>query len=158
VSPHPLAPASARSKEALIGGKPVRFTGSRQFTAVVLIVALMFGGYLVFMWWVQTMHEISTTGEKVAESKKKKIQPGGLDSATKRSGKPKPKISVPSSTPVLTRTVAPDAQRIGDIVVSVETAQRRLKPVEHLSLTLRITNLSSQEVTLNLWSQPVNGA
>jgi hypothetical protein len=52
-SRNPLAPASERSKDRLIGGKPVRFTGPREFTAVVLMVAVMAVVYLCF-WGTMT--------------------------------------------------------------------------------------------------------
>jgi hypothetical protein len=115
---NPLAPASARSKDALIGGKPVRFAGPREFTAVVLIIGVTMVVYLCFWGLYDVTKEVEKQSNRFNNARKKVFE-RGLGSASKKSPQSRPKISIPPLTPTPTRIVAPDTQQIREMVVGV---------------------------------------
>jgi hypothetical protein len=136
-----LAPASARSKDRLVGGKGVRFTGSREFTAVVLIVGVMAAGYLVY-WGLHGLYrDIERASDRFAVHKEKGYNPA-TGSATKRTSKVKAANAPPSQRE--TRIEAGNPQKIGVTEVCVVSARRG---AEGLTITLRITNHSPTPIT-----------
>src|SRR5262249_35858491 len=66
---NPMAPAGARSKDRLIGGKGVRFTGSREFMAVVIIVAVAGIAYLSFWGLHGVVKDTEKAGDRFAKEK-----------------------------------------------------------------------------------------
>jgi hypothetical protein len=144
-SRNPLAPASARSKDRLIGGKGVRFTGSREFTAVVLIVGVMAVGYLVY-WGLHGLYrDIEKASDRFAVHKEKGYNPA-TGSATKRTSKVKTANAPPSRGE--TRIEAGNPQKIGVTEVRIVSARRgAFGGSGGLTITLRITNHSPTPIT-----------
>src|SRR5262249_43021881 len=131
----PPAPASSRSKELLIGGKPVRFDEPRKYTAVALIFGLMVVGYGCFWGLHGLFKRIEDEGKKAAERKEARYQASAKASSeklkalrSKSSTSAQSQIDPPSpiiapSTPTQARTVAPAAAVIGEMEVKVEKAE-----------------------------------
>jgi hypothetical protein len=157
---HPLAPASARSKDALIGGKPLRFHGSRQFMAYVGVIALAGLGYICFVGLHGTVRETEAVS-KTSIATKKEIYADTNGPRSKTAVNPKSiVIPPPRSVAVGPRTPAGTPSRIGGIEVCVvRVFEGILNPSqtdERLAITLSITNLSKRPFRYHCWSDPEN--
>jgi hypothetical protein len=175
-----LAPPSTRSKDVLIGGKPVRFLGARHFLGAVLIVAVGMLAYFIFAWWIGEMHSISKLSEKVADTKKKKILEPDLGTGKAKNRKaavveadalatadptPAPAAASAPSAGILERLrriVAPNPARIAQVEVSVKDAVlRTIDPksqVRYLVLGLQVTNRAELGTTNLSWPPPALNA
>jgi hypothetical protein len=162
---HPLAPASERSKDRLIGGKPVPFTESRQFMAVVLIFLLLGIGYAGFVGLSMIVKYLDEVPRMKAANLKKRLDPkaGMAKKASSTTGKiqaPAP-APAPEPAPTITRATAPMPLRIDGVEVCVEDARvgkrDQIDKEERLVITVRITNLSPRNVKYRPWSEPANG-
>ena len=138
---NPLAPAGARSKERLIGGKGVRFTGSREFTAVVVIVAVLGVGYLTFWGLHDVVKETEKTGNRFAKQKEKEFTSASGPGARRTA---KGKTSTPPPSEGESRAEAGNPVRIGVTEVTILSATRAapgaLNGPGGLMIALRITN------------------
>jgi hypothetical protein len=145
---NPLAPAGARSKDRLIGGKGVRFTGSREFMAVVIIVAVAGVAYLSFWGLHGVVEETERTGNRFTKEKEKAFNPGAGPLAQRT---PKGKTATPPPSPGETRTEAGHPVRIGVAEVTIVNATRAglsaLQGPTGLTITLRITNHHANPIT-----------
>jgi hypothetical protein len=144
---NPLAPASARSKDRLIGGKGIRFTGTREFMAVVLIVVVM--GVVYFSFWGlhSVVKETEKTGDRYAKQKEKEFHSGSGPLAKRQQ---KGKTSTPPPSEGETRTEAGKPVRIGVTEVCIVSATRpglgALEGPGGLTITLRITNHDAKPI------------
>jgi hypothetical protein len=145
---NPLAPAGARSKDRLIGGKGVRFTGSREFMAVVIIVAVAGVAYLSFWGLHGVVKETEKAGDRFAKEKEKAFNPGAGPLAKKSS---KGKTATPPPNPEETRVEAGHPMRIGVTEVTIVNATRAglgaLQGPSGLTITLQITNYDAKPIT-----------
>jgi hypothetical protein len=156
-SPQPGAPASTRSKELLIGGKPIRFEGSRKFTTVILIGLLMMGLYLFFWWFRDWIFFLDRTTVIVKQKKENQFKTR-VGATSRETPKTSLEIAIPPEDPAQPRTDAGIAVSVGDLEVYVVSAQRQSEPEERLILTLQITNRSSGSMLFHFWSHPDNRA
>jgi len=165
---HPLAQASERSKEKLVGGKGVRFDEPRKYMGVLigfLILAAGYGCILAFhafwTYYSNTADHRAKNIEKLAkdaelakkrkfEDAKKRLESAALgDEATKKPNQavPAPKQSAP---PVPVNTANLD--------VSVVSARIGLffqgSQQDFLKVTLRITNTSRVAAHKAAWPGP----
>jgi hypothetical protein len=144
---NPLAPASARSKDQLIGGKGVRFIGPREFMAVVIFFGVAAVGNGVFWGLHGVVKETEKAGDRFAEQKKKGYNPQ-LGPGAKKSAKGT--VPAPAPSEGETRTEAGTPQRIGVTEVSIVSATRALPGANGpggLTLRLRITNHDAKPIT-----------
>jgi hypothetical protein len=156
---NPLAPASERSKDSLIGGKPIHFYGSRNFMACVLVVALAGLVYLCFVGLTWVSHEVDTASKKSTDAKKK-IYAG--DGGSKPPAKSNDiVIQPPKSVHAQPRTDAGTPIVIGDIEVCVVRAlEGILNPSqtdERLAITVSVRNVSKRPYRYHRWSDPASG-
>jgi hypothetical protein len=164
-----VAPPSARSKDRLIGGKSVRFEGSRKSTAVVIGFVLLVGGYLGFWWFHGWIAQLDKTGEilgKQRTARAERTDPGSAKKPGTKAGRGQGKGAQVSAkpqnpTPPLESTVAvsparataPNPVRLDEMEVSVVEAR---VAEERLIIRLRITNRSRGQVMYHCWSHPDN--
>jgi hypothetical protein len=160
LSRHPLAPASERSKDRLIGGKPIRFNAAREFMAVVLIVGVMAVAYLCFWGLHGEVKRIENVGKGYNEARKKMFV-NGIGPRDKTKDKPKkidPGLIGRYFGP---RTLAPLPVEIDGIEVCVYNAlvaKHEQPPAEkHLRITLKVTNRGSVPVQFDSWTRLANG-
>jgi len=162
---HPLAPASERSKDRLIGGKPVPFTESRQYTAVVLIFLLLGIGYAGFVGISMILKYLDEVPRMKAAKLKDRLDPnaGPAKKAQGTNGKvqsPAPAWT-PEPAPTITQATAPMPLQMDDMEVCVHDARvgkrDQIDTEERLVITVRITNVSSRNVKYRPWSDPANG-
>jgi hypothetical protein len=157
---------SRRSKDALTGGKPIRFEGSRKFTAVVLIVALMMAGYGAMIGFGQFLKYLDDV-RKQDVVKKEAIFARAAADPTKAGKSPKPKSLVLEKTkpaapgPPAPRTAAGQPMEIDKLEVCVTEAREGIFdqfPTERrLAITLRVKNLSDGPMKHPRWSHRANG-
>jgi hypothetical protein len=145
---NPWAPGSARSKDRLIGGKGIRFTGSREFMAVVIIVAVAGVAYLSFWGLHGVVQETERLGNRFAKEKEKAFNPGAGPPAKKT---PKGKTATPPPSAGETRVEAGHPMRIGVTEVTIVNATRTglgaLQGPGGLTITLQITNHDAKPIT-----------
>jgi hypothetical protein len=131
---NPLAPASERSKDRLIGGKGVRFLGSRALLAVTLAVAGMGAAYGCFVFLQHTLKDVEDAGKRREKAQKKKG--AALEASTKK--------VPPAATKTRPRKVVPEPYELGDIEVVVNRAYvgpaNQNDATQYLSILLAITN------------------
>ncbi len=153
---YPLAPASERSKDVLMGGKPVRFENPRNYMSAALIVLLMFTGYQGAMWTWGWITYLDTTGEIIQTDKNNRFL-AEPDKSDKKS--PNPKTVVPPDPEP--RTAAGNASRTNDLEVHVTEAREavleQFNNEKRLLITLCITNSSGKYAKYPCWSHPANG-
>jgi len=165
---HPLAPASERSKETLIGGKGVRFDEPRKYMGVLigfLILASGYGCILAFnAFWTyynnaadHRAKEIEKLAKDADLAKKRKFEDakkkfesaarGGEATKKPNQAVPAPKPSAPA-VPVNTANldVSVVSARIGPFF---EGSQQ-----DFLRVTLRITNTSKVAARKAAWPGP----
>ena len=160
---YPWSAGSERSKDVFIGGKGIRFVGSRKGTAVLLIfvgIVLAYAGAVCMHGFMK--HLDSQVGKNQAKQAKKFLQPDD--------GRPKakPKLAVPvpeqpkSVVPEPAPTLAGQPCRIGDIEVCVVEARAgtfdKAKAERRLVITLQIKNHSKRKMRYHCWSDPANKA
>lgn len=149
--------ASVRSKDSLIGGKPDRFTGTRQFTAVILAVVVMGMGYAGFVVFNEFFTKMNDTAAVLEANRKARANPKGQFPKKGALAKGNKQVEIPKPA----RTIAPAPLRIEDMeVVVAEAIIQKLNPndtEDRLDITLQITNLSRVDMRYRPWSQPGNG-
>ena len=168
----PTGPARAKQK-IVLDHEPLPVHRTRNAVATILLFVGGLAGYGFVRWYTDTVISLDATaaraGAKRAEKIKKLASP--LPKLAIALPKPVPRQTIaeaqsallaspvqsaPGSPPVLPRTQAPATQRIGDLVVGVATAQiGASQPGEeqHLTLTLRITNLSVEPMVYTSWAE-----
>jgi hypothetical protein len=95
----PKAPTSKRSKDRLVGGKPVRFNEPRQYTAVIIVVLLLALGYAGFVAFHQFWTYWDNAAARAEEARKDAALHKGRskiweEAAKKAKGKNTPKPAV----------------------------------------------------------------
>ncbi len=161
VAGHPLAQASERSKEVLIGGKAVRFEEPRKYLGAFIGFLILAGGYGCFWGLKAIVDYANNAGEIRAAALKKKFEEGEAlkkqklaDALGRAAAKPSPGRKVPApkqpglSPPVNTANldVALVSARIGPFF------QGNLQ--NFLKVTLRITNKSQVAAHKAAWPGP----
>jgi hypothetical protein len=147
---NPMAPASESSKERLIGGKGVKFTGSRQFMAVVVIVGLAGAVYIVGVGLHLLYDYIERTPPKPIGAPDRDVTKGRPKG--QKPGSPGGKGAAPApAAEEETRTAAGDEQTIGFTKVKLVSATRpglgALGGGGGFTLTLQITNTGALPLT-----------
>jgi hypothetical protein len=158
----PHAPASESSKEVLIGGKPLRFVGSRKFMAAVGVVALLGVAYIAFWGLHGFLRESESASQRRQRTQQEQV--AKLDERPKRA-EAKPKAVAPAAAPAAVperpRVTAGDPVRIGDMEVCVkeafEGAFDAAQGEVRLAINLKIKNLSQSPITYLSWADPKHG-
>jgi hypothetical protein len=125
--------ADARSKDELIGGKPVRFGGPRLFVAAVLVAVGAGVGYWLFMLWIDFVRQADKTG--VQAEQKYKGRPGKASAPIL--------VLVPHTIKVNGRELGVASAIVGPISL--------LSQKQFLSLTLKITNVADKSTAAVKW-------
>jgi hypothetical protein len=161
---NPLAPAAQRSKNVLIGGKPVRFDAPRKYMSVVLVFFLMTVGYGSVMGLHEVMVYLERLGRTNDTNKKAKYEresSPAAKTAPKTQGVIRAELETLVATPPAPRTVAGEPLRIDDLEVCVTEAREGIFDHFHterrLLITVRMANLSKGNAKYPCWSQPANG-
>jgi len=165
---HPLAQASERSKDKLIGGKGVRFDEPRKYLGALIGFLILAGGYGCFWGLSWVVHYMNKTSEIRAANLKQKFEEGEalkkqkLEDAIRRAeGKNSPNrdVSAPKqSAPSAPVNAASAPVNTANLDVSLVSA--RLGPFyqgnlqEFLKVTLRITNTSKVAAHKAAWRGP----
>ena len=146
---NPWTPASARSKDRLIGGKGVIFPGPRKFMAVVILFGVAALGYGVIVGLHALYKNIDETGKRRADQKNKDLN-AHLDPGAKMPTKGTVLPQAPAPGAGEERTEAGTRQRIGVTEVCIVGALRvapGLAGPGGLAITLRITNYDAKPIT-----------
>jgi hypothetical protein len=146
----PMLPPVRRDK-AIISRKPLRFEGSRKYTAAVVIFVVVGGGYLGAMYFLDWLRYMDKTNEVInsAPPKAVRVKPD-----------PKPQEPPKPSTPQEPPKMAGDPMRIDKLEVCViEVSEARVdqsRPEKRLSIKLSVKNVSEQPVKYPCWTHPQN--
>jgi hypothetical protein len=164
-----LRPRSAEKalttiKKPTLDGKPLPFHGPRTMVGVALLTIGGLLGYGFIRWYTDTVIELDATADK-AGARRKAVVTSLVDSHSARDLNASNPLannsavtSPGASTPVSMRTVAPQTERVGHLVVGVFEAQLSnddgASGKGHLTVTLRVTNRSAVPMTYVSWSDP----
>ncbi len=158
---HPLAQSSEASKQALVGGKGVKFNEPRTYMGVLiafLILAAGYGGFLAFAtFWSyynnaakRRADDIASKAKEAEDVKKKKF-----DDAV---AKLQPKQNAAAAPNAPTPAPAAAAANIAALAVTVESVRQGLffppDQRQFLEVILRITNESKVANHTATWPGP----
>jgi hypothetical protein len=163
VAGHPLAQASERSKDKLIGGKGIRFNEPRTYVGVLIGFVILCVGYAGFWMFKHFFDQVNNSEKARADAKAKLVE----DAETKRRQRTEEAIRkfTEKSQPVQTQASAapaapapaatPPASAV-NLSIEPESAQvgtfREGDPRQFLRIVLKITNQSKVADHKATWS------
>jgi hypothetical protein len=160
--PSSAGPVRVAIKKPTLDGKPLPFHGPRTMVATGLLV-----GYCAFRWYVDTVISLDATAVKAGAKRKAAVKalaessslrdPKATDAVAKTPAAGLPGAVSPGAlAPVSTRTVAPETEQIGHLVVGVFQAELSdgdgADGKGRLTLILRVTNRSALPMRFASWS------
>jgi hypothetical protein len=164
-----LPPRSAEkplraTKKPTLDGKPLPFHGTRSVVGYALLTVGGLLGYGFIRWYTDTVVLLDATAAKAVarrQAKVKSLVDSHAASNLKTSNAPTSSSAATSPgapAPVSTRTIAPQTERIGNLVVGVFEARLSIDNGAggngHLTVTVRVTNRAAVPITFVSWSDP----
>jgi hypothetical protein len=162
VAGHPLAQASARSKDALIGGKGVKFNEPRTYMGVFIGFLVLAAGYGAFLAFSTFFRYYNNTAQKRADDLAAKAKASD-DAKRKRFDAAVAKVKAAQAAPAVTGAPAAPAAPVAptistNLAVSVESVRQGAffppDAREFLEIKLRISNESKDANNAATWPGP----